>query len=192
MVRITVITRLRVDSWQRAVIEGLSVDEMLSAGLELTVRGAMMTLSAREYTKRRASPDVSQQLAEEKEAANRLPKDLEALTLTHKGCSDREKELQAELKGVRDDLASSKSSLKAIQTREEELVKKMKKLELEARELEKRVDGLSEKKERLSADLLATKAENARLSEELAKANDTIANLDATSAIETRKAPTKQ
>lgn len=162
----------------------MSVEQMLSAGLELTVREAIMTMSAREYTKRRGAPEVSQQLAEEKGVAGQLRQQLEALTLMHKGCAEREAQLQTDLEGVRGELTKNLSLLKAARAREGDLAEELRRLKLERKKLGEQVDDLTERDEKLSTDLLAANTENTRLSGELIKANETIVKLDTMSIIE--------
>ncbi|WVZ22908.1 hypothetical protein V8G54_001452 [Vigna mungo] len=157
---------LRVGPSQRAVIEGMSRDEMLSAALELTIHGAMMTLSVREFDIRQSGPDVDRQLYEEKKAGDALRAKLEALALDHQGCAERQKQLQADLDEARHQLVTAKEGLKTSHARGETLAEDANKLKMEVRS------------ERLSANLLAANTENSRLTAELVKANESITLLD--------------
>lgn len=103
---------LRAGPSQRAVIEGMSRDDMLSAALEFTIRGAMMILNVREFDRRQSNLDVNRQLSEERKANDALRVKLEVLTLDHQGCSERNDRLQADLDEAHRQLAEAKEDLK--------------------------------------------------------------------------------
>lgn len=135
---------LRVGPSQRAMIKGMYRDEMLSAALEMIIRGAMMTLSVHEFERRQSGPDVNRQLSEEKKVGNALRAKLEALALDHEGCVERQKQLQADLDEARHQLATTKEDLKTARFWGKTLAKDANKLKVEVRSLGKRGEELAE------------------------------------------------
>ncbi|WVZ25933.1 hypothetical protein V8G54_004477 [Vigna mungo] len=136
-------------SSQRAVIEPLSKEELLSASL-----------------------------VEEKKVSDSQCSQLEALALDHEGCAERQSGLQANLDEVRHQLATTNESLTITRTRGDNLAEVVSKLKVEVRRLGKRGDELAGQNERLSKELLVANAEKARLASKLVKANDIITTLD--------------
>ncbi|WVY98485.1 hypothetical protein V8G54_030636 [Vigna mungo] len=116
----------------------MSRDDMLSVALELTIRGAMMTLSVREFDRHQSNSDVNRQLSEEKRASDALRVKLEALTLDHQGCSERHKLLQTDLDEALRQLAEAQEELKTSRARGETLSEDVSKLKVEVRRLGKR------------------------------------------------------
>lgn len=126
------------------MIKGMYRDEMLSAALEMIIRGAMMTLSVHEFERRQSGPDVNRQLSEEKKVGNALWAKLEALALDHEGCVERQKQLQADLDEARHQLATTKEDLKTARFWGKTLAKDANKLKVEVRSLGKRGEELAE------------------------------------------------
>ncbi|WVZ21622.1 hypothetical protein V8G54_008944 [Vigna mungo] len=161
-------------SSQRAVIEPMSEEELLSVAVELATRGAMLFWSARELAKHRKARDLDRELVEERKTSDSLRSQPEALALSHEVCVDWQYGLQADLTEACRQLAIANESLRVTRTRGITWRKR----------LGKRGDELVGQSEQLSKELLEANAEKAWLASELVKVNNIITTLDSNVAIE--------
>lgn len=137
--------------------------ELLTAAMELTTRGAMLTWSLFELVKRREARNLQWELDEEKKTLEMLRIRLEDLVVDHAVCVERRSTLQAELDEAYRQLTKSAESLKVTWARDDALPEEVVKLKVEVRRLGKKGDELAIQSERLSTELIGVKNQSQKL-----------------------------
>ncbi|KOM31999.1 hypothetical protein LR48_Vigan01g155500 [Vigna angularis] len=163
-------TKFHMSSSQRALIEPLSEVELTNAMLEMSTRAASLAWYLKEFADRPGMEEVRSELLAEKKNSTSLQSAMEQMILNQDEYDKRIEQLEAELEKSKKEAAEANDRLAVARGDGERLMREC--------------DQLKAKVSHLQSSEAELRKTNQLLSADLAKANDKVAELEATIVFE--------